>query len=107
LAPEISNNYPNVRQLLVENFQVWCGAIEGLIQEASDRLPAETRPAALAQLVLATMEGAAMLARANRSLEPFDQAVTQLKDYFERLLRDRAESDTKRAGGGKAKKKSK
>jgi len=34
------------------------------------------------------MEGAVMLARSYRSLEPFDTAITQLRDYVERLLHD-------------------
>lgn len=29
-----------------------------------------------------------MLARAYRSFEPFDQAMNQLRDYFDRLIRD-------------------
>ena len=40
----------------------------------------------LARFVLITMEGAVMLARAYRSIEPYDVTVTQLRDYFERLL---------------------
>jgi hypothetical protein len=43
---------------------------------------------ALARHVLATMEGAVMLARAYRDFQPFDEAVHQLRDYFERLLLD-------------------
>ena len=34
------------------------------------------------------MEGAVMLARAYQNIEPYDAAVTQLRDYFDRLLRD-------------------
>lgn len=95
LALEVCNNHPKARPLIVENFQVWHGRIEGLIIEASDRLPAKTKPGHLAMHVLATMEGGVMLARAYRSLEPFDQSVNQLKDYFDHLLKDRAESESK------------
>lgn len=103
LALEVCNNHPKVRRLIAENFQVWCGTIEGLIKEASDRLPAKMKPASLARHVLAPMEGGVMLARAYLDLEPFDQAVNQLKDYFDRLLLDRAESESKRvASDGKA-----
>jgi hypothetical protein len=42
----------------------------------------------MALFVLTTMEGAVMLARAYRSIEPYDAAVTQLRDYFDRLLAD-------------------
>lgn len=95
LALEVCNNHPKARPLIVENFQVWHGRIEGLIIEASDRLPAKTKPGHLAMHVLATMEGGVMLARAYRILEPFDQSVNQLKDYFDHLLKDRAESESK------------
>jgi len=37
--------------------------------------------------VLTTMEGAVMLARSYHSMEPYDAAVTQLRDYFDRLLK--------------------
>jgi hypothetical protein len=37
------------------------------------------------------MEGAVMLARTYRSFEPFDQAVHQLRDYFDRLIEDGSE----------------
>ena len=36
------------------------------------------------------MEGGVMQARAYQSLEPFDAAVTQLRDYFDRLVQDRS-----------------
>ena len=38
--------------------------------------------------MLTTMEGAVMLARAYQDIEPYDAAVTQLRDYFDRLLKD-------------------
>ena len=89
LALEVPNNHPKIRHLIAENFEVWRGEIEDLIDEASDRLPAKTKPTPLARFVIATMEGAVLLARAYRSLEPFDQAVNQLRNYIDRLLKER------------------
>lgn len=89
LALEVSNSHPQVRRLVVENFEAWCAAIAELIRQASERLPAEIDPEALSRHVLATMEGSVMLARAYRSFEPFDQAVHHLRDYFRRLQEDR------------------
>ncbi len=107
LALEVSNDHPKIRRLIAENFEVWRGEIEDLIDEASDRLPSKTKSTPLARFVIATMEGAVMLARAYRSVEPFDQAANQLKDYFERLLKERVECESKRVGGdGKVKEKS-
>jgi hypothetical protein len=56
--------------------------------EAADRLPEDLDRHALAMHVLTVMEGAVMLARSYRNLEPFDAAVQQLRDYIERLLAD-------------------
>ena len=41
--------------------------------------------------VLTTMEGAVMLARAYKSLDVYDTAVTQLRDYFDRIMADGAD----------------
>jgi TetR/AcrR family transcriptional regulator, transcriptional repressor for nem operon len=88
LALEISNSHPNVRRLITENFDAWCEAVGQCIEEASGRLPPGTDTAQLARYVLATMEGAVMLARTYRSSEPFDDAIQQLRDHFERLVAD-------------------
>ena len=93
LALEVSNSQPEARRLIIENFQAWCGAIRRLIEDAADRLPHDIKPEALATHVLATMEGSVMLARAYRSFEPFDQAINQLKDYIQRLTRERSARD--------------
>jgi len=91
LALEVSNSRPRVRRLIADNFEAWSNAIRALIEDAAGRLPADVEPAALAKHVLATMEGAVMLARTYRSFEPFDQAVHQLRDYFDRLIEDGSE----------------
>ncbi|MGH8103050.1 MAG: TetR/AcrR family transcriptional regulator [bacterium] len=88
LALEVSNSYPLVRRLITENFEDWCQAIENLISAASGRLPLDTNAKELSRYVLATMEGAVMLARAHRSFEPFDAAINSLRNHFDRLLQD-------------------
>jgi TetR/AcrR family transcriptional repressor of nem operon len=98
LALEVSNSHPGARRLIVDNLDGWAGAVHALISEAAGRLPQEIEPAALAKHVLATMEGAVMLARAYRSFEPFDQAVHQLRDYFERLIEDGSEWSSNSTG---------
>jgi len=103
LALEVSNDHADVRRQIVETFEVLCGAIEGLIKEASGRFPSNTKPATLARHVLATMEGGVTLARAYRNIEPFDHAVNHLKDYFDRLLKDREASDFRRCVEARAK----
>ena len=103
LALEVSSDYPDVQRKIGETFEMLCGAIEELIVEASYRFPAKTKPATLARRVLATMEGGVVLARAYRSLEPFDQAVNHLKDSFDQLLEDRALSEANQRVAVKAK----
>jgi AcrR family transcriptional regulator len=97
LALEVSNSHKKARRLIVENFRAWCAAVQGLVAEAGDRLPPDIDPAAFATHVLATMEGAVMLARAYRSFEPFDQAVNQLRDYIRRLVRDKSKPRRRRS----------
>lgn len=76
---------PGVRERLAANFDAWTAAVRGCLQQARERIPPGTDPDALATFVLTTMEGAVMLARTYRSMEPFDQAVGCLRDYFGRL----------------------
>jgi TetR/AcrR family transcriptional regulator, transcriptional repressor for nem operon len=88
LALELADSHPAARQLLAVNFTGWRKAIEQCLAESAQRLPEALDHAQLALFVLTTMEGAVMLARAYQDIEPYDAAVTQLRDYFERLRRD-------------------
>jgi TetR/AcrR family transcriptional regulator, transcriptional repressor for nem operon len=88
LALEVSDSHPGARVLIAANFAGWRDAIRDLLDEAAGRLPPDTDTLALANFVLTTMEGAVMLARAERTLEPYLAAVNQLRDYFDRLLAD-------------------
>ena len=88
LSLELADSHPAARQLLAVNFTGWRKAIEQCLAEAADRLPEPLDREQLALFVLTTMEGAVMLARAYQNIDPYDAAVTQLRDYFDRLLRD-------------------
>lgn len=88
LALELADSHPAARELLAINFTGWRNAIEECLCAAAGRLPASFDKDQLALFVLTTMEGAVMLARAYRSIEPYDAAVTQLRDYFGRVLED-------------------
>lgn len=88
LALELSDSHPAARQLIAENFTGWRDAIRRCFDEAAGRLPEGTDTEQAALFVLTTMEGAVMLAKAYRSLDPYASAVTQLRDYFDRLLAD-------------------
>lgn len=88
LGLEVANSHPMALQLVAENFQGWSLAVRQLLENAADRFPEDANLTALADYVLATMEGAVMLARSYRSMEPFDNAVNGLRDHFDRLLAD-------------------
>src|SRR5437660_5819356 len=90
LALEVCNSHPSARRLVAENFTGWIDEVRKCLDAAAGRLP-PINTADLARFVLITMEGAVMLARAYRSIEPYDVAVSQLRDYLERLLRDGTE----------------
>jgi TetR/AcrR family transcriptional regulator, transcriptional repressor for nem operon len=99
LSLELSDRYPDARKILARNFQNWREAIRSLLDDAAGRLPEGTDTGPLATFVLTTMEGAVMLCRAYRDATPYHEAVTQLRDYFDRLLADGTDwSDVLRCG---------
>ena len=95
LALELSDAHPEVRQLIAENFTGWVDQIRGCLDAAADRLPDDVDRAQLASFVLTVMEGAVMQCRAYRSQAPFDAAIAQLRDHFNRLMRERGSTEMK------------
>jgi TetR/AcrR family transcriptional repressor of nem operon len=88
LALEVANDLPAARKLVARNFAAWRKVIEQCLADAAGRLPKAVDREQVALFVLTTMEGAVMLARTYHSVEPYDAAVTALRDYFDRLLKD-------------------
>jgi len=88
LALEVGHAQPAARKLIAENFTGWRKAIEQCLADAAGRLPRNLNRERLSLFVLTTMEGAVMLARSYRSLEPYDAAVAQLREYFDYLVRE-------------------
>ena len=86
LALEISPEQREVHRKLAQNFDGWAAAVRGCLESAADRLPADIDRDRLSQFVLAVMEGGVMLSRSHRDVKPFDQAVAELRAYFDRLL---------------------
>lgn len=86
LALELGDSKPEVRGKIALNFTNWCKAIEKCLDEAVDRLPADLDRERLSRFVLTVMEGGIMQARGHRDVKPYDDAVAQLRDYFDRLL---------------------
>jgi AcrR family transcriptional regulator len=88
LALELSDTHPAARELICDNFDGWKACIAQCIREASGRFPDDVDAKEIASFVLTVMEGGMMQAKSYKTLEPFDSAVTQLRDYFDRLLAD-------------------
>jgi AcrR family transcriptional regulator len=86
LALEISPDQREIHRLLAQNFDGWVAAVRECLERAADRLPRDIDRERLSQFVLAVMEGGVMLSRSHRDVKPFDQAVAELRAYFNRLL---------------------
>lgn len=86
LALEIEAENLPVHSRIGANFAAWTGAIRECLEKARGRLPADCDLDALATFVLTTMEGGVMQARSYRRMEPFDQSVAQLRNYFQCLI---------------------
>ncbi len=85
LALEISEPDPRIRDLLQINFTNWIAAIETCLEEAGDRLPADTDRRALAEFILTTMEGAIMQARTAQDIGVFDRNIAVLRSHMQML----------------------
>jgi TetR/AcrR family transcriptional regulator, transcriptional repressor for nem operon len=86
LALEIGPEQEEVHRRLAKNFDGWTAAVRECLERAADRLPPDTDRERLSEFVLAVMEGGVMLSRSHRDVKPFDQAVGELRAYFNRLL---------------------
>jgi TetR/AcrR family transcriptional repressor of nem operon len=92
LALEIGPEQRAVHQKIAENFSAWTAAVRKCLDDAADRLPPGLDREKLATLVLSVMEGGVMQSRSHHNVEPFDQSVEQLRDYFKRLLEEANET---------------
>ena len=82
LALEMSEKSDRVREKIAVNFENWRTTIRQCLVDAGEALPAGVDRDRLATFVLTVMEGAVMLARAQRSLRPYEDAIASLRDYF-------------------------
>ncbi len=92
LALEMSEKSDAVREKIALNFKNWRNAIQTCLDEAFDRVEPRVDCAQLSSFVLTVMEGAVMQARAYRSIEPFDDAISVLRRHVEGLLIKPAQS---------------
>jgi AcrR family transcriptional regulator len=86
LALELSDSHPAAAALIAQNFTGWRAAVRECLDAAEDRLPEDLDRDRLAGFILTVMEGGVMQARAYKDIEPFEEAVTHMRDYLDRLL---------------------
>ena len=77
---------PTFARLLPRISRPGLAHVEDCYRLAADRFPAGTDMRQLALFTLTTMEGAVMLARTFRSLEPFDTAIRTLRQFIDSLM---------------------
>jgi TetR/AcrR family transcriptional repressor of nem operon len=87
LALEIEPDNTPAHSRIAANFAGWIGAIRACLEDAKDRFPKDADLDALATFVLTVMEGGVMQSRSARNIEPFDQSVAQLRNYFDLLTK--------------------
>ncbi len=95
LALEIEADNLPVHQRIAANFAAWIAAVRACLETARERLPRDCDLDGLATFALTVMEGGVMQARSSRRMEPFDQSVAQLRNYFECLLAQGAQPVSK------------
>lgn len=108
LALEIHDSQSHLQERIAHPFDNWTTTIEQCLEQARHRIPQGLDLKTISTFVLTTMEGGVMLARAHKSIEPFDAALKNLWLYFELLQAQRAAEDEAKADqqGRKAKRSS-
>jgi AcrR family transcriptional regulator len=92
LGLEIDPDRRKVHEGIAENYDGWKRAVEERIHAAAEELEPGLDAKQVASLVLSVMEGAVMQSRSYRSIEPFDQSINALRDYFNRITRKTSQS---------------
>jgi TetR/AcrR family transcriptional repressor of nem operon len=86
LAMEIDPAMRDVHAGIAANFEAWSEAVAECLEAARPRFGKALDVKTLSRFVLTVMEGGVMQSRSYRSIEPFDQCVRVLRDYFKRLM---------------------
>jgi TetR/AcrR family transcriptional repressor of nem operon len=87
LAEELAGNDEGFRARLVQAFGRWTAQLQSLLWEAGDRLVEGTDAGRLARFVVATLEGALMMARVTRDVGMLPGIAADLKRFVAMHLR--------------------
>ena len=88
LAGELGDADEGFRERLAHVFARWTGAIEALLEELRGQFAPGTDPVRLSRFVVATLEGAVMLARVGRDVGMLPGIAADLKRFVALHLRD-------------------
>jgi len=97
LALEIHDTQSHLHERIAHGFDNWSATIEQCLEKARHRIPEGLDLKTISTFVLTTMEGGVMLARAHKSITPFEAALKNLWLYFELLQAQRAGEDAIKA----------
>ncbi|MGW6908566.1 TetR/AcrR family transcriptional regulator [Streptomyces sp. NPDC054940] len=90
VAVETNDDAPHLARSAAEVFARWQEALAGLFLRGG---LTEQRSRRLAAFVIAAVEGAVIMCRAERSTAPLDDAAAEIHDLLVRALRDRPDPD--------------
>jgi TetR/AcrR family transcriptional regulator, transcriptional repressor for nem operon len=93
LAMEMDPQLVEVFHGIESNFRMWADTVEGWLDETAAGLPESPSRQKIATFVLTVMEGSVMQARAARSIQPFDDSVEMLRNYFQLLTAGRSRAE--------------
>ena len=87
LATEMAEKDEGFRLRIAQVFRGWSREIEALLAQASDRLTDEVSPQRLSRFVIATLEGATVMARMKRDVGIMHGIAADLKRFVASHLR--------------------
>lgn len=87
LASELVDADDGFRERLAQAFGRWVGAVQALLEELDGQLRPDADPARAARFIVATLEGALMLARVGRDAALLPAIGLELKRYVAGQLR--------------------
>ena len=84
LGSQLAESDPDARAHIAAGFDQWTAAISDGLRSLHDegKLPPGTNPDDLATTLLATLEGALLLAQVQRDIRPFETAVNTVLDLI-------------------------
>jgi TetR/AcrR family transcriptional repressor of nem operon len=84
LASELSEVHEGFRQRLADVFAHWRSTLAGVIADGQKRqqIRPEVDPSSAAQFVVASLEGAILLAKLTRDIGVLERCVHELKEHL-------------------------